>query len=60
MELIRTGSFLGYIEAEIGSCSALAAVTKFAYLKELVEPKIRAGIDGLPFSTEGYERAKNV
>ena len=35
-------------------------VTKFAYLKELVLSKVRADIDGLPFSTEGYERAKNI
>ena len=32
----------------------------FAYLKELVDPKVRAEIDGLPFTTEGYERAKNI
>ena len=35
-------------------------MTKFAYLKELVLPKVRADIDGLPFTTEGYERAKNI
>ena len=35
-------------------------MTKFAYLKELVDPKVRAEIDGLPFTTEGYERAKNI
>ena len=38
----------------------MAGVTKFAYLKELLEPKIRASIDGLPFSSEGYERAKSI
>ena len=38
----------------------MAAVTKSAYLKDLPEPKVRAGIDGLPFSSEGYERAKNI
>ena len=38
----------------------MAAVTKFAYLKDLLEPKVRAGIDGLPFSSEGYERTKNI
>ena len=38
----------------------MAAVTKFAYLKDLLEPKVRAGIDGLSFSSEGYERAKNI
>ena len=35
-------------------------MTKFAYLKELILPKVRADIDGLPFSTQGYERAKNI
>ena len=38
----------------------LPAVTKFAYLKELVDPRLRQGIDGLPFTSEGYERAKNI
>ena len=38
----------------------LSSVTKFAYLKELVLPKVRADIDGLPFTTEGCERAKNI
>ena len=45
--------------AEIDSTD-LPPVTKFAYLKELIQPKVRADIDGLPFSTEGYERAKNI
>ena len=35
-------------------------MTKFAYLTELVDPRVRAEIDGLPFTTEGYERAKNI
>jgi hypothetical protein len=29
-------------------------------LKELVEPKIRADIDGPPLTTEGYSRAKAI
>ena len=29
-------------------------------LKELLQLQVRADIDGLPFSTEGYERAKNI
>ena len=45
--------------AEIDSTD-LTPMTKFAYLKELIQPKVRADIDGLPFSTEGYERAKNI
>lgn len=46
-------------EAEIDTTD-LAPVSKFAYLKELVDPKVMAGIDGLPLNTEGYERAKNI
>ena len=38
----------------------MAGVTKYSYLKELVDPKIRTEIDGLPFSTEGYEHTKNI
>ena len=52
--------FWNFYEAEIDKCSDMAAVTKFAYLKDLLEPKVRAKIDGLPFSSEGYERAKNI
>ena len=33
---------------------------KFAYLKELIEPKVKINIDGLPFTTEGYACAKNI
>ena len=51
--------FWNTFEAEIDSTD-LPAVSKFGFLKELLEPKIRADIDGLPFTTEGYERAKNV
>ncbi|CAB4046320.1 Hypothetical predicted protein, partial [Paramuricea clavata] len=32
----------------------------FTYLKEFVKPKVRADIDGLPLTVEGYERAKNI
>ena len=33
---------------------------KISYLKELVSLKVRSLIDGLPFTTEGYARAKNI
>ena len=52
--------FWNIVEAEVAKCSDLAGVTKFAYLEDLLEPKIRASIDGLPFSSEGYERAKSI
>ena len=35
-------------------------MTKFTYLKELVVPKVRIAIQGLPFTIEGYERARNI
>ena len=38
----------------------MAAVTKFSCLKEFVVPKVRKSIDGLPFTPEGYEKAKSV
>jgi hypothetical protein len=42
--------FWNQFEAEIDKSKA-AAITKFSYLKELVESKVRSCIDGLPFST---------
>ena len=51
--------FWNKFQAEIDKTS-LATVTKFAYLKELPDPKVRTEIHGLPFTTEGYERAKNI
>jgi len=52
-------TFWNKFEAEIDKTD-LPAVTKFAYLKELVEPRVRKGIDGLPFTSEGYQRAKHI
>ena len=37
---------------------SVPAVTKFSHLKELLVPRVRQAIDGLPFNEEGYERAK--
>ena len=51
--------FWNQFEAEIDR-SKVAAVTKFSYLKELVNPKVKTSIDGLPFTTEGYQRAKSI
>ena len=47
--------FWNKFEAEI-DYTTLPAVTKFAYLKEPVESKVRADIDGLLLNSEGYER----
>jgi chromosome segregation ATPase len=51
--------FWSQFETEVDRAE-VAQVTKFSYLKELLEPKVRTTIDRLPFTTEGYERAKNI
>ena len=58
-ELTDWPRFWNQFEAEIDR-TEVAAVTKFSYLKELVDPKVKTTIDGLPFTTEGYQRAKNI
>ena len=40
--------------------SELSPVTTLRYLKKMVIPKVRLLIEGLPWNTEGYERAKNI
>ena len=51
--------FWGQFRSQIEE-SRVDPVTKFSYLKELVEIKVRKSIDGLPFTKEGYERAKEI
>ena len=51
--------FWGQFEAQIDK-SSVDPVTKFSYLKELVEVKVRKQIDGLPFTEEGYDKAKHL
>ena len=58
-ELTDWPRFWNQFEAEI-DLSEVAAVTKLSYLKELVNPKVKTAIDGLPFTTQGYQRAKNI
>ena len=38
----------------------ITTVSNFSYLKEFVISKVRALVDGLPFNTEGYKRAKAI
>lgn len=38
----------------------IATVIKFSHLKEIVNPKVRALIDGHSFNMEGYYRAKTI
>ena len=38
----------------------ISTISKFFYLKELLVPKVRLLIDGLPFTSDGYTRAKSI
>ena len=58
-ELTDWPRFWNQFETEIDR-SSVATVTKLSNLKELLEPRNKTAIDGLPFSTDGYERAKNI
>ena len=40
--------------------STLAPITKFTYLLELLEPNVQRSVESLPFSPEGYNRAKVI
>ena len=52
-------SFWNKFEAKIDATD-IPPGTKFAHLKELLESNVCETIDGLPFNSEGYERAKNI
>ena len=51
--------FWGQFAAEVDAAN-VSQITKFSYLKEFLEPQVRSSIDSLLFTTEGYERAKNI
>lgn len=38
----------------------MVAITKFSYLKEFVDLRVRKTIDGFPFTAAGYNRAKSI
>ena len=40
--------------------SRLTSATKLSYLKEFLEPKLRSITDGLPFTSEIYNKAKGI
>ena len=40
--------------------SSIAAITKFTYLLELLEPNVKRSVESLPFTPEGYNRAKTI
>ena len=51
--------FWGKFKSEIDS-SNLAKLTKFRYLKKLLEKHVRNDIEGLPFTDDGYDNAKAI
>ena len=51
--------FWNQFESEIDKAE-IGSVSKFSYLKELLIPRVRLLIDGLPFTSEGYSRAKSI
>ena len=51
--------FWNQYETQINK-SSISPILKFSNSKELLAPKVRVFIDGLPFTTEGYERAKVI
>ena len=51
--------FWNQFSVEINN-SRLASVTKLSYLKEFLELKVRSIIDGLPFTSEKYNRANSI
>ena len=40
--------------------TSVAAITKFSYLRELLDSKVRRTIEALPLTPEGYNRAKST
>ena len=38
----------------------MAPITKFAYLRELLDDKVKRAVETLPFTPEGYNRAKAI
>ena len=51
--------FWGKFTSEIDS-TKIPTLTKFSYLKELLDESVRSDIDGLPFTEEGYSKAKDI
>ena len=40
--------------------TSVAPITKYTYLRELVAPQVGRTIEALPFTAEGYNRAKSI
>ena len=50
--------FWNQFETEIDQQDHIPPVTKYSYLKEFLLPQVCKLVDGLPFTSEGYSRAK--
>ena len=51
--------FWNTFETEVDKAN-IDPITKFNYLKEFLEPKVRPLTENLPHTAEGYERAKSI
>ena len=51
--------FCNQFESQIDKAE-VGLVNNFSYLKELLIPRVRKLIDGLPITSEGYSRAKSI
>ena len=51
--------FWGQFTENIDQAS-IASITKFAYLRELLGDKVKHTVEALPFTPEGYNRAKSI
>lgn len=40
--------------------TGIARITKFTYLRELLGVKVKKSVEALPFTSEGYNRAKSL
>ena len=45
---------------EIIDKATMPGMTKFTYLKSFLDQKVKRSVEGLPFSNEGYNRAKSI
>ena len=51
--------FWGQFE-ETTNKTIIASITKFAYLRELLNSKMKKTVEALPFTAKGYNRAKSI
>ena len=52
--------FWEQFEKKIDKCKHYAAITKLSYLRELLSNQPKTEITGLPFTEQGYEKAKEL